>query len=122
MAACPLVSPVDVLDDMQRLKAPMDGCLMRVFEGIEHRRREQKLYRNTGVPAGLFRTRQEEPDEGDGEDDDEGLTTRTRGRALSEPDERRGPRARLVCSRTVNYHVQVSVKTCGAWHCIKLGS
>ena len=84
MAACPLVSPVDVLDDIQRLKAPMDGCLMRVFEGIEHRRREQKLYRNTGVPAGLLRTRQEEPDEGNGEDDDEGLTTRTRDRALSE--------------------------------------
>ena len=71
----PIVGPVDVLNDVQRLKALMDGYLWPVLEGIEHRRREKKLYATQGVPAGLLRIRQEEPDEGEGEDD-EGLTTR----------------------------------------------
>lgn len=78
----PIVGPGDVLDDVQRLKALMDGCLLRVFEGIEHRRREQKLFPNSRVPAGLLRTRQEESDEDEDEDDD--VVTRTRSRALSE--------------------------------------
>ena len=40
----PIVGPVDVLDNVQIPKALMDGWLLRVFEGIEHRRREPKLY------------------------------------------------------------------------------
>ena len=80
----PIVGPVDVLDDVQRLKGLMDGCLLRVFEGIEHRRREQKMYPNSRVPAGLLRTRQEESGDDEGEDDDEDLATKTRSHALSE--------------------------------------
>ena len=80
----PVVGPVDVLDDVQRLKSLMDGCLLRVFEGIEHRRREQRLFPNSRVPAGLLRTRQEESDEGEDEDDQDDVATRTRSRALSD--------------------------------------
>ena len=58
----PIVGPVDVLDNVQRLKALMDGCLLRVFEGIENRRRNQKLYPSLRVPVGLLRTPQGEPD------------------------------------------------------------
>jgi len=80
----PIVGPVDVLDDVQRLKTLVEGCLLRVFEGIEHRRREQRQYSNSRVPAGLLRTRQEELDEDEGEDDDDDVATKTRSRALSE--------------------------------------
>jgi small subunit ribosomal protein S24e len=79
----PIVGPVDVLDDVQRLKTLMDECILRVFEGIEHRRREQKLYPSSRVPAGLLRSRQEESDEDEG-DDDSYAVSKTRSRALSE--------------------------------------
>jgi small subunit ribosomal protein S24e len=64
----PVVGDVRVLDDLERLKALMEACMLRVFHGITRLRTRQKTPRNDGL---------KEEESGDEEEDmsDRPLTT-----------------------------------------------
>ncbi|KAF9015164.1 P-loop containing nucleoside triphosphate hydrolase protein [Cyathus striatus] len=63
----PIVGNLDALDDIQRLKALMEGCMLRVFEGITMSRRG----RSQRLP---ILPREEEPESEDEEDRDYSLS------------------------------------------------
>lgn len=62
----PIVGNTDALDDIRALKTRLEGCMLRVFEGIHHSR--QKLSRNT-VLARRAREFEEDEAEDDGASD-----------------------------------------------------
>ncbi|KAG5635573.1 hypothetical protein H0H81_010758 [Sphagnurus paluster] len=60
----PIVGNLDALDDIQHLKTLMEGCMLRVFEGITMGRRHRR--RNSTMPV---LPREEEPESGDEDED-----------------------------------------------------
>lgn len=59
----PIYGHLDALDDVQRLKTLMEGCMLRVFEGITMSRRQRR-----GQILPVLR-REEESESGDEDDD-----------------------------------------------------
>lgn len=59
----PVIGNVDALDDIQRLKTLMEGCMLRVFEGIINGRQKQRWRSNVPIMP---------REEGEYEDEDTG--------------------------------------------------
>ncbi|CAL1695825.1 unnamed protein product [Somion occarium] len=70
----PVVGRGDALDDVERLKALMESCMLRVFEGITQGRAKRR------ITAGPVMPREEKEEESEDEDDD----NRLKDYALSE--------------------------------------
>lgn len=69
----PMKGSYDALDDIRRLKLLMEGCMLRVFEGIHNRKKAPPVSANTGkyVPPNLRQVR--DNDEGESDEEDEGV-------------------------------------------------
>jgi hypothetical protein len=82
----PVMGNLHALDDIQRLKTLLDGCMLRVFEGVGKslvRGRDQRWVKaqdSVDVQAGSSRIgpAAEEGDEGENESDDEGEVEKKR--------------------------------------------
>lgn len=85
----PMEGSYEALDDVRRLKLLMEGCMLRVFEGIHNRKKVPPTPAATGkyIPPNLRQVRDNDEGESDDEDDENAKGGRLTTAEIKELDE-----------------------------------
>lgn len=94
----PIVGNSDTLDDIRRLKLLMEGCMLRVFEGINISMKGQRSHSTAGkyIPPFARRTRDNNEDESGDEDDQSGKDMPLQAKEIKELDDFTGNIVRIL--------------------------